>query len=113
MEFDNVNRGHDLLDKPVDAEGRRLGRGPNRLSLVDACMRSVTETGYLNFRMRAMLVRFDPPPVATVAGGRPSPRAAIPRFRAGHPLPPVSDAGWGHRHQHGAHLQSRQAGGRP
>ena len=32
--------------------------GRTGLPLVDACMRCVTQTGYLNFRMRAMLVSF-------------------------------------------------------
>ncbi|MEC8758668.1 MAG: FAD-binding domain-containing protein, partial [Bacteroidota bacterium] len=59
MEFDNVNRGHDLLDKPVDPEKvAAWAGGQTGFPLVDACMRSVTETGYLNFRMRAMLVSF-------------------------------------------------------
>ena len=59
MEFDNVNRGHDLLNKPVDAEKvAAWAAGRTGFPLVDACMRSVTETGYLNFRMRAMLVSF-------------------------------------------------------
>ena len=59
MEFDNVNRGHDLLDKPVDPEKvAAWAEGRTGFPLVDACMRSVTETGYLNFRMRAMLVSF-------------------------------------------------------
>ena len=59
MEFDNVNRGHDLLDKPVDLEKvAAWAEGRTGFPLVDACMRSVTETGYLNFRMRAMLVSF-------------------------------------------------------
>ncbi|NVK56585.1 MAG: deoxyribodipyrimidine photo-lyase [Alteromonadaceae bacterium] len=32
--------------------------GNTGIPMVDACMRSVSETGYLNFRMRAMLVSF-------------------------------------------------------
>lgn len=59
MEFDNVNRGHDLLDKPIDAQKvAAWAEGRTGFPLVDACMRCVTETGYLNFRMRAMLVSF-------------------------------------------------------
>lgn len=59
MEFDNVNRGHDLLEKPVDQDLiAAWAEGRTGFPLVDACMRSVTETGYLNFRMRAMLVSF-------------------------------------------------------
>ena len=59
MEFHNVNRAHDLLEKPVDeAKVAAWVEGRTGFPLVDACMRSVTETGYLNFRMRAMLVSF-------------------------------------------------------
>lgn len=59
MEFDNVNRGHDLLEKPLIPERvDAWAEGRTGFPLVDACMRCVMETGYLNFRMRAMLVSF-------------------------------------------------------
>jgi deoxyribodipyrimidine photo-lyase len=59
MEFDNVNRGYDRLDKPVNAEHvSAWSEGRTGFPLIDACMRCVTATGYLNFRMRAMLVSF-------------------------------------------------------
>ena len=35
-----------------------LGRRANGLSLIDASMRCLTQTGWLNFRMRAMLATF-------------------------------------------------------
>ena len=59
MEFDNVNRGNDLLQKPLDPDLLAAWmEGRTGFPLVDACMRSVIQTGYLNFRMRAMLVSF-------------------------------------------------------
>ena len=60
MEFENVNGGYDLLNKEVNADpcSGLETRADRDSHLVDACMRSVTATGYLNFRMRAMLVSF-------------------------------------------------------
>ena len=59
MEFEDLNRGFYALDKPVD---KRLikawSEGKTGIPMVDACMRSLNQTGYLNFRMRAMLVSF-------------------------------------------------------
>ena len=59
MEFGHVNRGFDTLEKPMD-EKKVLAwkEGKTGFPLVDACMRCLKETGYLNFRMRAMLVSF-------------------------------------------------------
>ncbi|MGY6523569.1 MAG: FAD-binding domain-containing protein [Mongoliitalea sp.] len=59
MEFEHVNRGFDELVKPLDK--RKVDawkKGLTGIPMVDACMRCVVETGYLNFRMRAMLVSF-------------------------------------------------------
>lgn len=59
MEFKNVNKGYDLLEKvPNEAYLKAWQTGETGFPLVDACMRSVVATGYLNFRMRAMLVSF-------------------------------------------------------
>ena len=59
MEFENVNRGYDLLEKtPNENFLNAWKEGKTGFPLVDACMRSVCATGYLNFRMRAMLVSF-------------------------------------------------------
>lgn len=58
-EFENINRGYDFLEKkenPVLFEAWKEGR--TGVPLVDACMRCLHETGYINFRMRAMLVSF-------------------------------------------------------
>ena len=59
LEWRNVNRAYDAL--PVRHNPEWLARwkeGTTGIPLVDACMRAVRETGYLNFRMRAMLVSF-------------------------------------------------------
>ncbi len=59
IEFENTNRGYDLLEKtPNENLLNAWKRGETGYPLVDACMRSVCATGYLNFRMRAMLVSF-------------------------------------------------------
>lgn len=59
IEFDNINRGYDTLEKVVD---ERLfttwATGYTGYPLVDACMRCLNQTGHVNFRMRAMLVSF-------------------------------------------------------
>ncbi len=59
MEFENVNRAYDNLVKPRN-ENYILAwqSGTTGVPIVDACMRCVKETGYLNFRMRAMVVSF-------------------------------------------------------
>jgi len=59
MEFENLNRGYDQLNLTVDhTRVRAWEQGQTGYPLVDACMRCLNETGYLNFRMRAMLVSF-------------------------------------------------------
>jgi len=59
MEFEPINRGYELLshrrnDRWIEA----WIQGETGYPLVDACMRCLRETGYINFRMRAMLVSF-------------------------------------------------------
>ena len=59
LEWRNVNRAYDglpVVHRPEWIE--RWKEGTTGIPLVDACMRCVRETGYLNFRMRAMLVSF-------------------------------------------------------
>ena len=54
-----VNRGYELLahtEKKHFAEAWKNGR--TGYPLVDACMRCVGKTGWINFRMRAMVVSF-------------------------------------------------------
>jgi deoxyribodipyrimidine photo-lyase len=62
MEFRPVNLGY--LDFPyrdddrVERDLAAWQRGYTGFPLVDACMRCLHQTGYINFRMRAMLVSF-------------------------------------------------------
>ncbi|MCK7595479.1 FAD-binding domain-containing protein [Pseudomarimonas salicorniae] len=58
IEFRNVHRGFDgLRETGFDSEAfGRWCRGETGWPFVDACMRSLLATGWLNFRMRAMLV---------------------------------------------------------
>ncbi|WP_040670064.1 cryptochrome/deoxyribodipyrimidine photo-lyase family protein [Nitritalea halalkaliphila] len=59
MEFRCVNQGFEKMEKPLDsAKVEAWKEGRTGFPLVDACMRCLKETGYLNFRMRAMLVSF-------------------------------------------------------
>lgn len=59
MEFENVNRAYDVLVKPKN-ETYILAwqRGKTGVPIVDACMRCLVATGYVNFRMRALVVSF-------------------------------------------------------
>lgn len=58
LEFYNTNRGFDgLRESEIDLQRvARWARGETGWPLVDACMRSLNATGWLNFRMRAMLI---------------------------------------------------------
>jgi deoxyribodipyrimidine photo-lyase len=59
MEYHNVNAAYDHLR--TDTDQKLLAaweQGRTGFPLVDACMRCVQATGYLNFRMRAMVVSF-------------------------------------------------------
>lgn len=59
MEFVPVNRGYTTLEFEGNTENiKRWQDGQTGVPLVDACMRALNHTGYLNFRMRAMLVSF-------------------------------------------------------
>jgi deoxyribodipyrimidine photo-lyase len=59
MEFENLNRGFDKFKKEESGVKLKAWKeGSTGFPLVDACMRCLKETGYLNFRMRAMLVSF-------------------------------------------------------
>lgn len=64
IEFNNVNHGFDGLRNQgplTQAEAQRLAAfcdGRTGFPFVDACLRSLQATGWLNFRMRAMLVSF-------------------------------------------------------
>ncbi len=59
MEFEPVNKAYQSLQKSPDpALIQAWQTGKTGVPLVDACMRCVASTGYLNFRMRAMVVSF-------------------------------------------------------
>ena len=59
MEFESVNKGFHSLKKKINvAHIEAWQTGQTGYPLIDACMRCLNETGYLNFRMRAMVVSF-------------------------------------------------------
>ncbi len=59
MEFENVNSAYNDLIKPKnEAYIKAWQQGKTGVPLVDACMRCLVATGYINFRMRAMVVSF-------------------------------------------------------
>lgn len=59
MENASVNKGYHKLKKSISLHYQKAWRdGQTGFPLVDASMRCLIETGYVNFRMRAMLVSF-------------------------------------------------------
>lgn len=59
IEFHNLNKGFDAIRNVVDElKVHAWKSGQTGIPMVDACMRCVVATGYLNFRMRSMLVSF-------------------------------------------------------
>ena len=59
MEFENANKAYDALIKPKNEMYITAWQtGKTGVPIVDACMRCVVATGYINFRMRAMIVSF-------------------------------------------------------
>ena len=62
MEFNHINAGYEKFPyKNTEQSSAQLiawKTGNTGYPLVDACMRCLIETGYVNFRMRAMLVSF-------------------------------------------------------
>ncbi len=59
MEEASVNKGYHKLKKSISKKYQEAWReGKTGFPLVDACMRCLKETGYLNFRMRALTVSF-------------------------------------------------------
>jgi deoxyribodipyrimidine photolyase len=59
LEFGDINRGYRELDRPAN-EGLQAAwrEGRTGYPLIDASMRCLLHTGYVNFRSRAMLVSF-------------------------------------------------------
>lgn len=59
MEKASVNKGYHKLKKSISKKYQNAWiNGQTGFPLVDACMRCLQETGYLNFRMRALTVSF-------------------------------------------------------
>jgi deoxyribodipyrimidine photo-lyase len=62
MEFTPVNPGYLQFpyrdDNQVEQDVKRWAEGQTGIPIIDACMRALQHTGYINFRMRAMLVSF-------------------------------------------------------
>lgn len=59
MEFVSINKAYQKLKKSISVQYQKAWReGQTGFPLVDASMRCLNETGYLNFRMRALLVSF-------------------------------------------------------
>lgn len=59
MEEASVNKGFHKLKKSISSKYQDAWKtGQTGYPLVDACMRCLNETGYLNFRMRALVVSF-------------------------------------------------------
>lgn len=59
MEYHPVNKAFEQLTKErIPARIEAWEQGNTGVPLVDACMRCLNATGYINFRMRAMLVSF-------------------------------------------------------
>ncbi|MDX2265287.1 MAG: deoxyribodipyrimidine photo-lyase [Hyphomicrobiales bacterium] len=59
IEFENMHRAYDGMREALDAA--RLAawaEGRTGFPFVDACMRALVATGWMNFRMRAMLMAF-------------------------------------------------------
>ena len=59
MEFIAVNKGYRNLVQPINPFYQKSWtEGKTGIPIVDACMRCLNTTGYLNFRMRALVVSF-------------------------------------------------------
>ncbi len=58
-EFENINSAYNSLIKPKnEAYITAWQTGQTGIPIVDACMRCLSANGYINFRMRAMVVSF-------------------------------------------------------
>ena len=59
IETENLHPAYDLIDKPINYEYFDAWKeGKTGFPMVDACMRALAKTGWLNFRMRAMVTSF-------------------------------------------------------
>ncbi|MCF8448109.1 MAG: deoxyribodipyrimidine photo-lyase, partial [Bacteroidia bacterium] len=58
-EFENINRAYNQITKPKNQDYINAWQnGQTGIPIIDACMRCLVVTGYINFRMRAMVVSF-------------------------------------------------------
>jgi deoxyribodipyrimidine photo-lyase len=58
-EYENINRAYNAIIKPKNQVYIQAWQtGQTGIPIVDACMRCLVATGYINFRMRAMVVSF-------------------------------------------------------
>ncbi|MEM7646964.1 MAG: deoxyribodipyrimidine photo-lyase [Pseudomonadota bacterium] len=60
LEFENVNRGYDgMRENDFDQSlFEAWAKGETGFPFIDACMRALIQEGWINFRMRAMLISF-------------------------------------------------------
>jgi deoxyribodipyrimidine photo-lyase len=59
MEFRSLNKGYHQLEKEIKPDLQQAWRdGKTGVPLIDAAMRCLMETGFVNFRLRAMLASF-------------------------------------------------------
>ena len=59
IEFENLHPAYDVLDRNVNEKFFKAWKtGNTGFPMVDASMRALIKTGWINFRMRAMLVSF-------------------------------------------------------
>ncbi len=59
IETENLHPAYNLIDKPINYEYFDAWKeGKTGFPMVDACMRALAKTGWLNFRMRAMVTSF-------------------------------------------------------
>jgi deoxyribodipyrimidine photo-lyase len=59
MEFEDINRGYRSMQRSANASLQAAWReGRTGYPMIDASMRCLIETGYINFRSRSMLVSF-------------------------------------------------------
>ena len=59
MEFKSLNKGYHQLEKEIKPHLQQAWReGKTGVPLIDAAMRCLMETGFVNFRLRAMLASF-------------------------------------------------------
>ena len=59
MEFNNINTAYNSIRNEFNRDLLiKWEEGKTGIPIIDACMRCLNETGYLNFRMRALIVSF-------------------------------------------------------